>query len=309
MEYCAGGEFFRMLQKQPGKCLPEPCVRFYAAEVLLALEYLHLMGFIYRDLKPENILVHESGHIRLTDFDLSKQTTAPLDPKVIQPLFTSKKNSKLDIKQIQQFNSFVGTEEYLAPEVITGYGHTSSVDWWTFGILIYEMLYGCTPFKGATQKDTFDQILHKKLEFPDKLGMPVSKQCKDLIKKLLHPDQKKRLGAKNGAADIKTHPFFNGIRWALIRNEPAPLKPQIKDKLDTSYFRPLVDSDEENEDHVLTEKEENNPNNPFNKFFYLNTHIEDRYGKESPSTTSNPSTHSTPATPGGSQSLHMSGLH
>lgn len=267
MEYCAGGEFFKMLQKQPQKCLPEAAVRFYAAEVLLALEYLHCMGFIYRDLKPENILLHESGHVRLTDFDLSKQAVIQVTPKLVKPsLFGNEKDSKLDTKQVQQFNSFVGTEEYIAPEVITGLGHTSSVDWWTFGILLHEMLFGTTPFKGNSQKDTFSNILQNKLKFNENL--PVSKAAKDLIKKLLNTDQKKRLGSKNGAADIKGHPFFKGVNFALIRNEIPPIIPTIKNELDTSNFTPLPDSDDENE-APLNEAEENAPDNPFNKFRYV----------------------------------------
>ncbi|KAG2388342.1 hypothetical protein C9374_000506 [Naegleria lovaniensis] len=266
MEYCSGGEFFRMLQKQPGKCLPESSVRFYAAEVLLALEYLHFMGFIYRDLKPENILLHQSGHIRLTDFDLSKQTVQTVTPKIVKGFFSSDKKSKLDTKQIQQFNSFVGTAEYLSPEIIAGCGHTSTVDWWTFGILMYEMLFGTTPFKGSTQKDTFNHILHNKLEFPK--DKPISKACKELIKKLLVSDQDKRLGHKNGAADIKVHPFFKGINWALIRNESPPIAPQVTDPEDTSNFRPLVDSDEEDEDEGTAEQEDNSENNPFKNFAY-----------------------------------------
>lgn len=281
MEYCAGGEFFRMLQRQPNKRLPESTVRFYAAEVLLALEYLHMMGFIYRDLKPENILLHHTGHIRLTDFDLSKQSASQICPKVVnRGMFWghifSKDSGKVDTKVMQQFNSFVGTEEYIAPEVITGYGHSSAVDWWTFGILIFEMLFGYTPFKGKTQSETFSHILHKKLEFPP--DVPVSKNCKDLIKKLLVPDQKKRLGHKHGAADIKEHPFFKGINWALIRNEKPPIIPEIKDKYDTSNFRNLVDSDDES-DRPVSEVEEKSTNNPFKDFRYVGTN-KNLYGIE-----------------------------
>lgn len=276
MEYCAGGEFFRMLERQPGKCLPEAAVRFYAAEVLLALEYLHMMGFIYRDLKPENILVHHTGHIRLTDFDLSKSTVTQANPKFIKSMFSSRKSGKVDTKVLEQFNSFVGTEEYIAPEVITGYGHSSSVDWWTFGILMYEMLFGTTPFKGRSQNETFSHILHKKLEFPS--NIPVSKPCKDLIKKLLVSDQNKRLGHKYGAADIKEHPFFKGITWALIRNEKPPIVPKIKDKYDTSNFKNIVDSDDE-EDQPASEVEEKSQTNPFKDFRYSGVH-KDLYGLE-----------------------------
>ncbi|CAL1702260.1 unnamed protein product [Somion occarium] len=142
MEYCMGGEFFRALQSRPGKCLSEDAARFYAAEVTAALEYLHLMGFIYRDLKPENILLHQSGHIMLSDFDLAKQSNEPGGrPAMIHqeengiPLIDTR-SCTADFRT----NSFVGTEEYIAPEVIQTSGHTSAVDWWTLGILIYEMI-------------------------------------------------------------------------------------------------------------------------------------------------------------------------
>jgi len=224
MDYCAGGEFFKVLQRQPGKCLTEDQARFYSAEVLLALEYLHMMGFIYRDLKPENLLLNESGHIMLTDFDLSKQAVTPVNPKVVTQMLTGK--MKLDTRPSVVTNSFVGTEEYIAPEVIEGYGHTSSVDWWTFGILIYEMLYGRTPFRGRTREHTFDHILHKtNIKFPE---VPVvSKEGKNLVKKLLDKDPRKRLGSEHGAADIKEHAFFKGkINWALIRNQTPPIIPE-----------------------------------------------------------------------------------
>jgi protein-serine/threonine kinase len=172
MEYCSGGEFFRALQTRPNKCVDEDAARFYAAEVTAALEYLHLMGFIYRDLKPENILLHQSGHIMLSDFDLSKQSDASGAPTMILGRHgTSSSNlPAIDTKScIADFrtNSFVGTEEYIAPEVIKGCGHTSAVDWWTLGILIYEMLYGTTPFKGKNRNATFQNILKDEVPFPD----------------------------------------------------------------------------------------------------------------------------------------------
>ncbi|CAG8656717.1 11883_t:CDS:10, partial [Funneliformis caledonium] len=142
MEYCMGGEFFRALQTRPGKCLLEEDAKFYAAEVIAALEYLHLMGFIYRDLKPENILLHQSGHIMLSDFDLSKQSHPANMPTIVKNSGGNAPPS-IDTKSCianLRTNSFVGTEEYIAPEVIKGCGHTSAVDWWTLGILIYEML-------------------------------------------------------------------------------------------------------------------------------------------------------------------------
>lgn len=177
MEYCSGGEFFRALQTRPGKCIPEDEARFYAAEVTAALEYLHLMGFIYRDLKPENILLHQSGHIMLSDFDLSKQSGPGGKPTMIMGKNGASTSSlpTIDTKScIADFrtNSFVGTEEYIAPEVIKGSGHTSAVDWWTLGILIYEMLYGTTPFKGKNRNATFANILREEIPFPEHSGAP-----------------------------------------------------------------------------------------------------------------------------------------
>ena len=194
MEYCSGGEFFRALQTRPNKCVGEEDARFYAAEVTAALEYLHLMGFIYRDLKPESkyiaslsaataltstdILLHQSGHIMLSDFDLSKQSDSGGAPTMILGTrngSTSSGYPLVDTKScIADFrtNSFVGTEEYIAPEVIKGDGHTSAVDWWTLGILIYEMLFGTTPFKGKNRNATFANILRDEVPFPDHAGAP-----------------------------------------------------------------------------------------------------------------------------------------
>ncbi|CAH6719653.1 serine/threonine-protein kinase Kin82p [[Candida] jaroonii] len=219
MEYCMGGEFFRALQTRENKCIHENDAKFYASEVIAALEYLHLMGFIYRDLKPENILLHQSGHIMLSDFDLSKQSQLKQNP-IMNDL-------KLDTKKcIDGFrtNSFVGTEEYIAPEVIRGKGHTSLVDWWTLGIFIYEMIHGTTPFKGADRKKTFSNILKKDVRFE---GKNVSSHCKSLIKKLLIKDENKRLGSKNGASDIKNHSFFKNVQWALLRNQQPPMIPVL----------------------------------------------------------------------------------
>jgi protein-serine/threonine kinase len=123
-------------------------------------------------------------------------------------------------------NSFVGTEEYIAPEVIGGKGHTAAVDWWTLGILIYEMLFGTTPFKGANRNQTFSQILKSDVTFHDSTQQ-ISSQCKNLIKKLLIKDENKRLGSSLGASDIKNHPFFKNVQWALLRNQKPPMIPVL----------------------------------------------------------------------------------
>jgi len=279
MEYCHGGEFFAFLQSQKKKSLPEEAVQFYAAEVLLALEFLHCKGCIYRDLKPENILLTRTGHIRLTDFDLSKQTITPEVPKVSRSIFKPMTNAKISTRQLQQFNSFVGTPEYIAPEIVNGSGHTSTVDWWTYGIFLYEMLYGTTPYKGKTQQQTFDNIrISKKLSFPPTpSGTDLSKSCKDLIKKLLHPDTKKRLGAKHGAADIKKHQFFSSLgRMGLIRNLQPPIK--------VDFIEPEIIEAKCNhhrkgtEDIGLLPSEEMAYSNPFKAFRYAAKDNKDMYG-------------------------------
>jgi len=231
MEYCEGGELYALLCSR--KRLQEDAARFYTAEVLLALQYLHLLGFVYRDLKPENILLHSSGHIMLTDFDLSfgKGTTSPRVEVMAQQ--RGKKGRKGEPPPVSyqlvaepqaRANSFVGTEEYLAPEVINAAGHGSEVDWWSLGILIHELVYGCTPFRGSHRDATFSNILRKPLQFPEKPD--VSNMCKDLISQLLIRDPAKRLGGRAGAEEIKAHPFFESINWSLIRNEYPPFAPK-----------------------------------------------------------------------------------
>uniref|UniRef100_A0A0E0P733 non-specific serine/threonine protein kinase n=2 Tax=Oryza TaxID=4527 RepID=A0A0E0P733_ORYRU len=224
-DFCPGGELFAVLDRQPMKIFREECARFYAAEVVIGLEYLHCLGIIYRDLKPENILLQADGHIVLTDFDLSFLTTSK--PHVI------KNSTSLKRRRSQEFlpptfvsepstpsNSFVGTEEYIAPEVITGAGHTSAIDWWALGILLYEMLYGRTPFRGKNRKKTFYNILHKDLTFPS--SIPVSLAAKQLIHGLLQRDPSNRIGSNAGANDIKQHSFFQDINWPLIRCMSPP---------------------------------------------------------------------------------------
>ncbi|CAO3592424.1 unnamed protein product [Absidia cylindrospora] len=247
MEYCTGGEFFRALQLRPGKCLNEDEAKFYAAEVTAALEYLHLHGFIYRDLKPENILLHQTGHIMLTDFDLSKGSSPPGQPGVVKsqlPHMPPSINTRSCVHHLRT-NSFVGTEEYIAPEVIKGCGHTSGVDWWTLGILIYEMLYGTTPFKGLNRNETFASIMHHNVIFHDQplpYQTPLSSQCRHLIRKLLQKDEHKRLGSRAGASDVKSHPFFKSINFALLRHLEPPILPLIQhpDGVDALNFRKMA---------------------------------------------------------------------
>lgn len=257
MEYCMGGEFFRALQTRKSKCISEDDARFYASEVTAALEYLHLLGFIYRDLKPENILLHKSGHIMLSDFDLSVQANDPINKSPSKRVVVTQ-NSMVDTKVFSdgfRTNSFVGTEEYIAPEVIRGNGHTAAVDWWTLGILIYEMLFGTTPFKGSNSNETFCNILKNEVTFNNNNNgnngnhnVEISRNCKDLIKKLLCKNEAKRLGSKMGAADIKRHPFFKKIQWSFLRNQEPPLIPKLADNgFDFANVTPKKTKEDENE--------------------------------------------------------------
>ncbi|KAI3698231.1 hypothetical protein L6452_31344 [Arctium lappa] len=268
MEFCPGGDLHTLRQKQPGKHFTEQAVKFYVAEVLLALEYLHMLGIVYRDLKPENILVREDGHIMLSDFDLSlrcsvsptlvnmdnepirkknNNTLYCIEPSCIQPscavptsCFFSRKSKKEKEKKKEAVSliplpelmaeptsarsmSFVGTHEYLAPEIIKGDGHGSAVDWWAFGIFTYELLFGRTPFKGSGNRATLCNVVSQPLRFPE--SPVVSFSARDLIKGLLVKEPGQRLAYKRGATEIKQHPFFQGINWALIRCATPPHVP------------------------------------------------------------------------------------
>lgn len=225
-DFAPGGELFMLVDRQPMKVLREDAVRFYAAEVVVALEYLHCQGVVYRDLKPENLLLQSDGHLLLTDFDLSY--LASCEPQLLKNTGLPRRKGKMKNEPPPTFvaeptmasNSFVGTEEYIAPEIITGTGHSSAVDWWAVGILLYELLYGHTPFRGKNRQNTFAKILHKDLTFPS--SIPASLAVRQLINRLLHRDPANRLGSKRGADEIKQHPFFRGIHWALVRCQGPP---------------------------------------------------------------------------------------
>uniref|UniRef100_J3N623 non-specific serine/threonine protein kinase n=1 Tax=Oryza brachyantha TaxID=4533 RepID=J3N623_ORYBR len=218
-------------------------IRFYAAEVVAALEYVHMVDIVYRDLKPENVLVRADGHIMLTDFDLSLKCdpTAPT-PAHRLPRRWARAGVRggaggapvhfpaggLELEFVAEpvelrSMSFVGTHEYLAPEIVSGEGHGSSVDWWTLGIFVFELLYGVTPFKGYDNEMTLANIVARALEFPKEPS--VSSAAKDLVTSLLAKDPARRLGATVGAAAIKRHPFFNGVNWALLRCATPPYVP------------------------------------------------------------------------------------
>ncbi|XP_062182989.1 serine/threonine-protein kinase RHS3-like [Phragmites australis] len=275
MEYCCGGNLHSLRQKQPNKHFNEQAARFYTSEVLLALEYLHMLGIVYRDLKPENVLVRDGGHIMLSDFDLSLRCSVSpmlvksssvhagadgvekglvhaegvsqgcIQPSAFFPRILPKRNrkTKSDFSlngSLLEFNaeptdarsmSFVGTHEYLAPEIIRGEGHGNAVDWWTFGIFLYELLHGMTPFKGNSNRATLCNVVELPLRFPD--SPPVSNVARDLIRGLLVKDPQKRIATKRGATEIKQHPFFEGVNWALVRGAHPP---SVPDPVDFSQF-------------------------------------------------------------------------
>ncbi|GFP78707.1 serine/threonine-protein kinase wag1 [Phtheirospermum japonicum] len=244
MDYCPNGDLHALLRKQPCYRLPVQAVRFFAAEVLLALEYLHAQGIVYRDLKPENILIREDGHIMLSDFDLCFQSD--IHPKLetrtrvkvgssARARYSCGFSDRQREEQVTEFvaepttafsRSCVGTHEYLAPELVSGGGHGNGVDWWAFGVLIYELLYGTTPFKGGSKESTLRRIASsREVRFHvaegerEEAGMG---DARDLIQKLLVKDPRRRLGCARGATDIKRHPFFDGIKWPLIRTYRPP---------------------------------------------------------------------------------------
>ncbi|TKY65250.1 Serine/threonine-protein kinase D6PKL2 [Spatholobus suberectus] len=274
MEYCPGGDLHTLRQRQPGKHFSEYAARFYAAEVLLALEYLHMLGVVYRDLKPENVLVRDDGHIMLSDFDLSlrcavspilirnfdgdpskraggafcvqpaciEPSSVCIQPSCFMPRLFAQKNKKSRKPKAEpglpsstlpelvaepttaRSMSFVGTHEYLAPEIIKGEGHGSAVDWWTFGIFLHELLYGKTPFKGSGNRATLFNVVGQQLRFPE--SPATSYASRDLIRGLLVKEPQHRLGVKRGATEIKQHPFFEGVNWALIRCSTPPEVPR-----------------------------------------------------------------------------------
>ncbi|KAG0477161.1 hypothetical protein HPP92_014002 [Vanilla planifolia] len=248
MEFCSGGDLHALRHRQPGLRFPLPVARFYAAEVLLALEYLHMLGIVYRDLKPENVLIRSDGHIMLSDFDLSLESAAApsveisgagcSDDEVITTscfpdlFFRSKNVASRPSRQFiaepvaARSNSFVGTHEYVAPEVAAGQVHGSAVDWWAYGIFLYELLYGRTPFAGPTNEATLHNILRLPLGFPQAMGAgdhdADSAAARGLISALLVKVPANRLGSRYGAAELKTHPFFKGINFALMRSSRPP---------------------------------------------------------------------------------------
>ncbi|KAL1207744.1 putative serine/threonine protein kinase IRE4 [Cardamine amara subsp. amara] len=239
MEYLNGGDLYSLLQKVG--CLEEGIARIYIAELVLALEYLHSLNIVHRDLKPDNLLIAHNGHIKLTDFGLSKigliNNTIDLSghesdasPRTSSHHF--QKNQEEEEERIR--HSAVGTPDYLAPEILLGTEHGYASDWWSVGIILFELITGIPPFTAARPEIIFDNILNGKMPWPD-VPREMSYEAQDFINRLLVHEPEKRLGA-NGAAEVKSHPFFRGVDWENLALQKAAFVPQPESIDDTSYF-------------------------------------------------------------------------
>nr|XP_012594119.1 ribosomal protein S6 kinase alpha-6 isoform X7 [Microcebus murinus]XP_012594120.1 ribosomal protein S6 kinase alpha-6 isoform X7 [Microcebus murinus] len=211
LDFLRGGDVFTRLSKEV--LFTEEDVKFYLAELALALDHLHRLGIVYRDLKPENILLDEIGHIKLTDFGLSKES----------------------VDQEKKAYSFCGTVEYMAPEVVNRRGHSQSADWWSYGVLMFEMLTGTLPFQGKDRNETMNMILKAKLGMPQFL----SPEAQSLLRMLFKRNPANRLGSE-GVEEIKRHLFFANIDWNKLykREVQPPFKPASGKPDDTFCFDP-----------------------------------------------------------------------
>ncbi|KAL8855079.1 MAG: hypothetical protein Q9221_000276 [Calogaya cf. arnoldii] len=210
MDFVEGGELFSLLRKS--QRFPNPVAKFYAAEVTLALDYLHSMHIIYRDLKPENLLLDRHGHLKITDFGFAKEV-----PDITWTL--------------------CGTPDYLAPEVVSSKGYNKSVDWWSLGILIFEMLCGFTPFWDAGSPiKIYENIIKGKVKYPPY----IHPDAQDLLQRLITPDLTKRLGNLHaGSKDVMNHTWFAEVTWERLARKDidAPYVPPVQAGVgDSSQF-------------------------------------------------------------------------
>uniref|UniRef100_F1L2J9 Serine/threonine-protein kinase sgk-1 n=1 Tax=Ascaris suum TaxID=6253 RepID=F1L2J9_ASCSU len=210
LDYLNGGELFFHLQKE--RHFSEARSRFYTAEIGSALGHLHDNNIIYRDLKPENLLLDRSGHVILTDFGLCKENMNPTDTT----------------------ETFCGTPEYLAPEILLKKPYDRTVDWWCLGSVLYEMLVGLPPFYSKDRAEMYERILHQKLAVPP----TVTPSCRDILNKLLDKVCDRRLGAVDDFNEIKSHSFFTPIDFEKLQRKELkpPFVPKIKDELDVSQI-------------------------------------------------------------------------
>ncbi|XP_020257160.1 probable serine/threonine protein kinase IREH1 [Asparagus officinalis] len=243
MEYLNGGDLYSLLRNLG--CLDEDVARVYIAEVVLALEYLHTLRVVHRDLKPDNLLIAHDGHIKLTDFGLSKvgliNSTDDLSgPAVSGTSLLGEEETHVTVsEQLNQRDrrkkrSAVGTPDYLAPEILLGTGHGASADWWSVGVILFELIVGIPPFNAEHPQTIFDNILNRKIPWPQ-VPEEMSYEAYDLIDKLLTEDPNQRLGAR-GAPEVKQHVFFKNINWDTLARQKAAFVPSSENAHDTSYF-------------------------------------------------------------------------
>ncbi|XP_044029449.1 microtubule-associated serine/threonine-protein kinase 3 isoform X5 [Siniperca chuatsi] len=243
MEYVEGGDCATLL-KNMGP-LPVDMARMYFAETVLALEYLHNYGIVHRDLKPDNLLVTSMGHIKLTDFGLSKVGLMNMTTNLYEG-HIEKDAREFSDKQV------CGTPEYIAPEVILRQGYGKPVDWWAMGIILYEFLVGCVPFFGDTPEQLFGQVISDEINWPEGEDAPPP-DAQELITLLLRQNPLERMGT-GGAAEVKQHQFFHNLDWNSLLRQKAEFIPQLESEDDTSYF----DTRSERYHHLETEEEDTN---------------------------------------------------
>ncbi|CDW55491.1 serine:threonine protein kinase LATS1 [Trichuris trichiura] len=257
MEYIPGGDMMALLIKKG--LFEEQLAKFYVAELVCAIHSVHKLGFIHRDIKPDNILIDRNGHIKLTDFGLCTGLRWTHDWKYYaeQPLLHGhKQEDSFDLlqqvepqynhkvldyrhrKQRCKAHSLVGTPNYIAPEVLLRIGHTQLCDWWSVGVIFYEMVVGHPPFLANTPEETQAKVIHWRSSLHIPKGANLSEAATDLILQLCCGPEN-RLGKDKEAADIKRHPFFQGIDWENLRNVKAPYRPEILHATDTSNFDPV----------------------------------------------------------------------
>ena len=226
MEFLPGGDFMNLLIEKDK--LTEEEAKFYTAELILAVESIHKLDCIHRDIKPDNILIDKTGHIKLSDFGLAK-----VSDKLYEQNSTKTPNYNPNKRTHQKLYSCVGTAFYVAPEVLKKKGYSQEIDWWSVGVIFYEMLVGYAPFYAEETQEVINKVLGKIWEVPEEIKL--SKEALDFMKRMMS-DPNERLG-KNGPEEIKSHPFFKGVDWDNIRNNmKPPFIPDIENDYDTKYF-------------------------------------------------------------------------
>lgn len=258
MDYVPGGDLMGLLIRR--EILEEPLAQFYIAELTLAIESVHRMGFIHRDIKPDNILIDRHGHIKLTDFGLCTGFRWTHNSKYYQKDGAHARQDSMDLncqlddqcrceilKPLEQrrqreqkrclAHSLVGTPNYIAPEVLRRLGYTKACDWWSVGVILYEMVIGQPPFYASTPAETQYKVINWKETLTIHPQSLISREASDLIVQLLQGPET-RLG-RNGASEVKEHCFFSGTNFDGLRRQQAPLKPTISFDIDTSNFDPV----------------------------------------------------------------------